>query len=499
MKPIDQTFRRTRIYVAAIIMLLAFSSISGVSVPHHLSPHAGPSSLNVPNYFEKTLANGLRIIVIEDTSVPLISAQLLIRSGGEVDPPGQSGTADMTAALLTKGTRKRSAPEQAQAMELLGGSLNSGAGWDASSASVSVMSSKAAQAIEILADAVRHPTFKEEEIERLRRQYLDNFRVTFRQPGALANYVAMRVIYGDAPYGHPLSGTPRSVSLIKREDIVRLHTTFYRPDNAVLLVAGDIKSEEAFRLAERLFGDWTRPDSRIETKSPDAGASDGKPRVVVIDLPDAGQAAVVMARRAIRRTDPDYFTGLVANSILGGGFSSRLSQEIRIKRGLSYGAYSSLAARRGEGALIASTQTRNESGAEVASLLIAELDRLAKEEIAESEIVPRRSALTGGFARNLETTDGLASQLGSLALHGLGLDQINLYIRNVESVTEDAVRRFAVSRMSSAQANIIIVGDSKKFMEDLRKRFSEVEVIPVAELDLNQATLRKSPLSQKAD
>jgi len=482
-------------------MLFAFSSVSGVSVTRQeaMPQPAAPRQVKVPKPFEKSLANGLRVIVIEDTDVPLVSAQLLIRSGGEVDPSGLSGAADMTAALLTKGTRKRSAPEQAQAIEAIGGSLNSGAGWDASSASVSVLSSKAAQAIEILADAVRNPTFKEDEIERLRRQYLDNFRVAFRQPGALANYVAMRVIYADAPYGHPLSGTPESVSQIKRDDIVRLHTLYYRPDNAVLLVAGDIKSAEAFKIAERQFGDWTKPEASINAKPQESGAVNGKPRVVVIDMPDAGQAAVVMARLGIRRTDPDYFVGAVTNSIPGGGFASRLSQEIRIKRGLSYGAYSSLAARRGEGAFIASSQTKNESGAEVASLLVSELERLAKEPVPESELVPRKAALIGGFARGLETADGLASQIGSLALYGLGLDQINLYIKNVESVTDDAVRRFAGSKLSASQASIIIVGDSKKFLGDLKKRFSDVEVISITELDLNQATLKKAASGQKAE
>jgi zinc protease len=499
MKPIHEIFRNTKIYIAASILLFTFTSISGVSVTHQESPPppAAARQIKVPKPFEKTLANGLRVIVIEDTDVPLVSAQVLIRSGGEVDPANLSGTADMTAALLTKGTKKRSAPEQAQAIEALGGSLNSGAGWDASSASVSVMSSKTAQAIEILADAVRNPTFKQEEIERLRRQYLDNFRVAFRQPSALANYVAMRVIYGDAAYGHPLSGTPESVAQIKREDIVKLHATYYRPDNAVLLVAGDIKSVEAVKLAEKLFGDWAKPDSPLEVRSQDGGTSASKQRVVVIDLPDAGQAAVTIARRGVRRTDPDYFVGLVANSILGGGFSARLNQEIRVKRGLSYGAFSSLAARRGEGAFIASTQTKNESGAEVAALLIAELEKLAKDAVPESEITPRKAALIGGFARGLETTDGMAVQVGSLALHGLNLDQINTYIKNVESVTEDSVRRFAASKLSPSNANIIVVGDSKKFLDELKKRFSEVEVISINELDLNQATLRKS--AQKAD
>jgi zinc protease len=464
-------------------------------------PPSAPRSVNFPKPIEKTLRNGLRVVVIEKSNDPLVAAQLLIRNGGEVDPPQLSGLAQMTANLLTKGTTTRTAPAIAEAIEALGGALESGANWDASTASLDVMSSKIAPAMGILADVVRRPTFKSEEIERLRQQTLDEVNVALRQPGTLARVVASRVLFGDAPYGHPLSGTPESLARIKRDDIVHLHATYYRPDNAVLVIGGGIKPDAAFKLAEKTFGDWAKPSAPLPLTSAAIKASSGelsasnKPRVLVIDKPDAGQAAVVLTRAGIKRTDPDYFRALVANSVLGGGYSARLNQEIRIKRGLSYGASSSISARREAGSFIAATQTKNQSGAVVASLLLSELNRLSSEPISTAELTPRKAVLTGNFSRSLETTSGLIAQVGLIALYGLNLDEINQYINSVHIISAADVQQFAGNKLGTNGADIIIVGDAKQFLNELRKEFPNTEVIPEAALDLNNTNLRRADSS----
>src|SRR3712207_1979864 len=151
-------------------------------------------------------------------------------------------------------------------------------------------------------------------------------------PGTLASWVASRVVFGDSPYGHPVSGTAESIERIKRGDVAALHARYYRPDNAVLVIGGDIKAEDAFKLAEKSFGDWAKPSTALDASAKAAAAADAaaKQRIVVVDMPGAGQAAVVFARRGIARTDPDFFSGIVANSVLS-GYSGRLNQEIRIK------------------------------------------------------------------------------------------------------------------------------------------------------------------------
>jgi zinc protease len=454
-------------------------------------PPAPPRSGAFPKPVEQTLPNGLRVIVIERSETPLISAQLLIKNGGEVDPPELPGLADMTANLLTKGTQTRDATKIAEEIESLGGSLDSGARWDSSFANVSVMSSKISQAMEILADVVRRPTFKSEEVERLRQQYLDNVTLALGEPGQIARFVAARVVFGDSPYGHPISGTAESLTRITAADISKLHSRFYRPDNAILIIGGDITGKDGFALATKYFGDWQKPTTPLPALSaamePDAAKTG---RIVVIDKPDAGQAAVYLARSGINRKDPDYFRGIVTNSVLS-GYSGRLNQEIRIKRGLSYGVVSQLDARRDVGPFVATAQTKNESGAQVADLLLNEITRLSSAPPADVELTPRKAVLIGNFSRNLETASGLVGQVGSLALYGMGLDEINRYISNVQAISTSDIQKFAGSRLDAKTANIIIVGNAKAFLPELEKKYSNIEVIPIGDLDLNTALLKK--------
>jgi len=477
----------------AMGLLLGSIVTAGAQTPQATPPPpAPPRSLQVPKPAEKTLANGLRVIVVERSSTPLVSAQLLIKNGGEIDPPQLAGLADITASLLTKGSKSQDATQIAEAIEALGGALDSGARWDASTATVGVMSSRISPALAILADVVRHPTFKDEEIERLRQQYIDNLTVELGQPGSIARLAAARVVFGDAPYGHPLSGTLESIARIKREDIVKLHEMYYRPDNAILIIGGDIGANDAFALAEKHFGDWQKPMQILRPFVFAARVSDPSTRrVLVIDKPDAGQAAVYLARTGISRADADYFRGIVANSVLN-GYSGRLNQEIRIKRGLSYGAGSALDARRSLGPFVASAQTKNQSGAQVVELLVGELGRLATAPVPDAELTPRKAVLIGNFARNLEQVNGLVAQVGSLALQGLNLEEINHYVDSVQSVSAGDVQKFASTRLEATGANVIVVGNAREFLPELQKQFKDVEVIPIAELDLNSRTLRKT-------
>ena len=436
---------------------------------------------------EARLQNGLRVIVAERPGLPLLAAQVLVRSGAEVDPEGFAGTASLTGDLLTKGTETMSAPEIATAIESLGGSIDSGAGWDASAASVVVMSGKAEEALRILADVVRHPLFKPEEIERLKSQRLDGLRVAMQQPGALSHFVTSRLVYGGGAYGHAAGGTLETVPAISRQQIRQLYQKYYQPRNAAFVLAGDVTLAQGKAFAEKFFGDWknteTAPNDSIHS-----GAADWKPRRVVIDMPEAGQAAVTMARPAIERASPDYYAALVANAALGNGFVSRLNREIRIKRGLSYGAGSSLDPRREKGPFAASAQTKNESAAEVAGLMESELKRLVSEPVQGDELKSRQAVLTGRYARNLETNRGFVSEISDLATYDLPLDTLDKYIPSIEAVTSDAVTNFA-KKYLAPPTSLIIVGKAAEFAEALKKNFSDLKVIEQKDLDLNRASL----------
>ncbi len=475
-----------RLLIAALI---AFPLVAQTpEAPTAPPAPAAPRETKVPQPLEKTLDNGLRVIVVEKHDIPIVAARLMTRAGGAADPKGRDGLAALTATVLTQGTKTKSAEQIARGVEALGATLASDAGWDSSSIDLSVMASNLPKAMEFMADVARNATFVDDEFERERAQALDALQVNLRQPRTVAGAVASRLIFADEPYGHTLEGTPATLAAIKREDLVRYHAANYRPDNAVLVLAGDVKADDALKLAQSLFGTWKRSAGAAPAAAK-SEAKAAKPRVVVIDMPEAGQAAVAVGRQGIRRTDSAYLRALVANSILGGGYSSRLNQEIRIKRGLSYGAGSGFSPRANVGPFTARTETKNESAAEVAGIILDEMGRLSTSDVPEAELIPRKAVLIGEFGQSLETTSGIVDQISNLALHALPLADINAYVAGVQAVTADDVRKFASSNVGS-EMSVVIVGDASKFLEPLQKRFGAVEVIKFDELDLNSATLR---------
>ncbi|HEY0157276.1 MAG TPA: pitrilysin family protein [Thermoanaerobaculia bacterium] len=451
---------------------------------------SAPREAKVPQPVEKTLANGLRVIVVPKHDNPLVASRLMIRTGGAADPRGKAGVASLTATVLTQGTKTRTAEEIARGVEALGATLDADAGWDSSAIDIVVMSSNLAKAMDYVADVARNATFAKGEFEREQAQTIDALQVALGEPASVARMVSSRLIFGDAPYGNTLSGTPASVKSITRNDLAAFHKAHYRPDNAVLVLAGDVKPEAAFALAESAFGKWKggaaafRPPT--ETRRAEARRST---RTIVVDMPEAGQSAVVIGRQGIRRSDPAYMQALVANSILGAGYSSRLNQEIRIKRGLAYGARSSFDPRAQVGPFTAGTQTKNETAAEVAGLITAELKRLSQDDVPEAELTPRKATLIGEFAQSLETTSGIVDAVSDLALYDLPLAEINRYISGVQGVTAADVRKFASANLGG-DMNVVVVGNAKQFEPALRKQFSEVEVISIADLDPGSPTLR---------
>ncbi len=443
----------------------------------------------LPRPAEKTLANGLRVIVARSSDLPLVTADLTVKTGASADPPGLAGAASMMAGMLTEGTKSRSAQAIASQTESLGATLGSGGGLESSSVTLTVMPDKLAAGMAIMADVARNPAFATEELERQREQALDGLRVAYEQPGQVAGFAAAPVIYGGTPFGHTPQGTPASIRKLKPADLAALHAAGFRPDNAILVLTGDISAEAGFAAAEQAFGGWARPASPL----PAAPAVTPKiqPRAVAIDIPGTGQASVNVLKPAIARTDPAYYPGVVAATVLGGGYSARLNQEIRIKRGLSYGASARLSTARTTGSFRASAQTKNESAGQVLELINAELARLAAQPVGADELKARKSTLVGDYGRELATSSGLADILGNYALYGVPLDELGRYTAKVEAVTPAEVQAFAKTSLDPAQTSVIVAGDAKGYAAGLKAKLPNLEIIPAAELDLESPTLRK--------
>jgi zinc protease len=481
-----------RFFFAALLVAGALAISHGSAPAADLAglPPAGePHRPVLARPQEKTLTNGLRVIVVERPGLPLLRAEVLIKSGAEADPPPLSGLAHFTAELLRRGTTTRNATQLALEIESLGAKIESEARWDSTAIKLDALSANAAPALAILADLVRHPAFAPAEIERARREALDDLRLALEEPGTIARFTAARAALGRSVYGHPKEGTPASLSRVGGKDILKLHERAYRPANTLLVLVGNVTAPEAFALAEKTFGDWTAPAS-TDTPAP-TPAPFPAPRILLIDMPNAGQAGVYLAAPGIARDAADYFAGKVASALLGGGYSSRLNQEIRLKRGLSYGAQSALETWRSSGVFAAWAQTKNESAAEVVQLIQTEIQRLATEPVPADYLLTRQAVLSGSFARDLETNEGCAKRIGELALYDLPLDTLGQYLDQVDEVRPADLQTFAEKHFASAAFTIVVAGQAKKVADPLRAIFPKLEVIPLAALDLESPELRK--------
>lgn len=493
---------------AAFALVLLPFTFSVVSSQTEQPPEpSAPKSVTIPAVRTAKLANGMTVAVVQRPGVPLVSINLLVEAGARFDDEERAGLADLTASLLTKGTKTRTATQIAEAIEFLGADLRAAAGWNAANISMSSTSDKTGQALAIMADVVRNPVFSQSELVLAKSQALDGLASSLKQPSFLANYVASKFAFDE----HPAGGTPDSIERIDRKAVKEFYDNFYDADGSTLIFAGDITLAQAKALAMRYFGGWKGPRreliQNIETTPntpPDqveVAARKDVGSILVIDLPKSGQAAVNYVKKlSAERTnylsspmkvEPAYYSGIVLNSVLGGGYSSRLNYEIRIKRGLSYGAGSGITWRFDSSNFSTRAQTKNESAPEVASLVLAELQKLVNENVATTELVPRKSVLTGSFGRSLETTDGLANALADLMVFNIPTTELNAYISKVNQVSAEQIRSFASDHLLGG--DIIIVGDYSVFKDDLAKRFPgmKVDVIKADELDLSKDNLRK--------
>ncbi|CAN5413710.1 hypothetical protein BH18ACI3_BH18ACI3_05690 [soil metagenome] len=497
--------KKDNFILSSSFQILAFTlclCVSALNLYAQESPPApsAPRAALIPAVQEKKLPNGLTVAVVERKNVPLVTVQLLVKSGASSENASKAGLADLTASMLTKGTKTRTATQIAEQMEFLGGSINTGAGWNNSVVTITVTSDKLDQAMAIMADVVLNPGFDQKELDLLKSQALDGLTSNLKQPGFLATYVASKYSFDE----HPAGGTPESLKTISQTDVVSFHKNRFVPQDAILIFTGDISLTSAEKLSNRLFGKWKDSRSGIaatvkgEKNYPDVARNVDNlssvliQRLLVVDLPNSGQASVSYQRNvgSIGRKDQTYYPSSVLNSLLGGGYSSRLNQEIRIKQGLSYGAGSGFGWRSAKTNFSTRTQTKNESAAVVAELVLAEIKRLTEGSISDLELSPRKSVLTGAFGRNLETTGGLAAAVADLYSFNIPTTELNSYMTSVNGVTDRQIRDFAAANLLGG--DIIIVGDYALFKDDLVKRFPEVkiEVVKANELDLSKDSLR---------
>lgn len=440
----------------------------------------GAQEIALPKLEERTLANGLRVIVARSGHVPLATAVLAVRGGSKLDPPRKAGLTQLSAAMWLAGSPDRSAEQPRAAFQRLGLSGASGVDVDASRISISGLSASLPGGLALMADAARRPRIDQAQLLRVRADMADAVAPDEQDGDAVADKAVDLLVFGTLA-GSVDAADPRTVSRITQADLLRQHRRLYRPDNAILVLTGDLEPQAAFALAERVFGDWRNPPG--PPPGPASGLRSPRGRAVVVDVPDAAQAEVVVAGSAIGRSDPTRYAAELANSALGGTYTSRLVQEIRVRRGLTYDVASTLEQRSDDGLFQARAETPTETAGQVAELMLQQLDVLAAKGLSDTELRTRKAMLLGDLGRTTETSEDLAELLAHEAIYGRPAGELADYPARLAAVSAREVQAAAARLADPAKLSVVIVADARRLPVELRRRFPKLKVVSPAALD----------------
>lgn len=463
----------------------------GVKLAAQMPAAGAPRPFEFPKAASKTLTNGLRVFVVTDHREPAVAARLVLLSAGSIkDPSSMPGVAQMTAALLTQGTEKRSAREIAETIDFLGGTLQATADRDGTTITLDVVKKDLGTGMDLMSDAVLHPAFAPDELDRQRQQVLSSLQVQYADPNYLATLVFARVLYGNSAYGLPEAGTPRSVQEFRRDDFVKFHDANYAPNGALLAFAGDITPDEAFAIAEKYFGLWQKTSVAADIPAP--GSLTTGQHIWLLDKPDAVQTQIRLGKFSIRRSDPDYLPLEVTNHIFGGSYNSRLNTEVRIKKGLTYDASSSLNAHRYAGSLSVNTFTRTETTVEALKLVMNLLGGMANGEITQRELNFARDYLAGVYPISSETAEQVADRVLIAAAFELPADYNQTYPAKVRAMSLDQVQATARKYFTVKDLDIVLAGNVGAFRDSLKKEFPDAQFveIPFDQIDVVSPDLR---------
>ena len=425
-----------------------------------------PPTLVVPPIVTRQLANGLKIVIVEQHELPLADVLLQVRTGGEADPGSKPGAASLTSSMLMEGTTSRSSLQIDDQQAYLGVSINAGSGWEQSTTSLHTPTAQLDSAMTLLADIVLHPAFPPTDLERVRKTRLTGLQQQRDRGPAIADRAYAAALYGsDNPYGRPLGGTELSIAALTRDDLVKFYSMFYRPNNATLLVVGDVNPDDIERRAKALFGSWVRGDVPLVTTANAHGAA--ATTLVLVDKPGAAQSSFRVGGIGAARSTKDFFPLQVMNTLLGGSFGSRLMQNLREKHGYTYGANSGFSYRRSAGPFTASAEVVTAKTDSAVVEFVRELKAI-RDTVPTDELERAKRFLQLGLPQGFETTRGIASQLLPLVTYDIPLDFYNTAVQRIGAVTQADVQRVARQYIDPSKLTLVIVGDRKAIEPGLR-------------------------------
>jgi len=408
----------------------------------------------------EVLPNGVVLLHEERSGLPIVRVVLAIKAGSVVEPAEKAGLANLTADLLNEGTEKRSSKQISGEIEFVGGELGTSGGADFITVTLSVLKKDVDLGFDLLSDIILNPVFSEDEIKRKKAVIISSIMQQKEEPGIVASKAFKKAIFGNHPYGRPVEGTEESLDTIARRDIIAFHSEYYVPDNAILSVVGDITKKELRALLDRYFKGWERKG--VPEKPLPVPGHLSAPEIIKIDK-DLTQANIILGHLGIGRENPDFYAVSVMNYILGGGgFASRLMDNIRDNKGLSYDVHSFFSANKYGGSFQAGLQTKNRTANAAIGEILKEMERMRTEQVTDKELNDAKSYLTGSFPLRIDSNSKIASFLIGVEFYNLGLDYVDKYKQLIESVTKDDILRVARKYLDTKAYVLVVVGNIKQ-------------------------------------
>ena len=452
-----------------------------MSQPAHFRQQAPaplpPRPIHIPQAHETKLSNGLGVVIVEDTRLPLVSYRLAFRAGDAHDPPQLPGLSDLLTGLVTEGTESLTSRQIADEVGRMGATLSAGANSDYTTIAASSLGMFSDNILELVADVTRNPSFPANEVELIKQNTKESLRQQRAQPTFLATEMVSRVVFGNHPYS-VVAPTFESLEAMTREQVVNFHRSMFLPNNAVLVAAGDIHPDALLKRIEALFGDW-QPGELPKDAFPDPPVRTSR-SVYLVDRPGSAQSNIVIANIGITRTSQDYFPMLLMHTVLGANASSRLFMNLREEKGYTYGAYSSLDARRSAGTFRVSAEVRSVVTGDSLKEFFYELQRIRNTPISVGEMADAQSYLTGVFPLRLETQEGLIDQLVQIKMFGLPDNYLETYRDHIQAVTIEDLQEVAAKYIKPEEAAIVVVGDGAAILEQVKPYSETIELYNTA-------------------
>ena len=470
-----------------VVALLAACSKEGATVPPETAQDvqqaaaqrqappapAEPKDLTLPSVHVSSLKNGLQVNTIVTDQLPVVYATLVVRSGAESDPAALPGLSGLVAQMLKEGTTKRTAAQLAEAIEFLGADLWASSDEENTYLGVRALTEHLGIVMEILAEVAAKPAFKNQELQKLKRRELDRLALSERQPRYIARRAFYRQLYGNHPYA-TVDTTPQAVKRCRRSDLVRWHQRHFVGGNAFLVVAGDVDPDQVAEVAEQTLGSLKPGKRAVPTYVEPPRRTDRN--ILVVDRPGSVQSVIYIGNLAIQRANREWIPLLVANQVLGGSAASRLFEDLREKRGLTYGAYSSIGERVDIGPFVAYSSVRTEVTTEAIGAFFEHLQRINQEAAEPQELVNAKRYLSDSFPLKVDTPGKLAELVMKLRAFGLPDDYWDRYRNWIRATSASEAQYVARNYIRPQEALVVIVGQAADFAQSL-ERFGPVTVV----------------------